>query len=118
MAIESISARRFTSPARALSSAREGELGIIPGSMGGAKSYIVRSKGDPESFCSCSHGAGRRMSREQAKRSFNVADIEKQTQGVECRKDASVIGEVPGAPTRTSTWLWPIRTIWSMWCTP
>jgi tRNA-splicing ligase RtcB len=76
--------------------AGEGELGIIPGSMG-AKSYIVRGKGDAESFCSCSHGAGRRMSRSKAKRSFNLADMEKQTQGVECRKDASVIDEIPGA---------------------
>jgi len=77
-------------------SARKGELGIIPGSMG-AKSYIVRGKGDLESFCSCSHGAGRQMSRGKAKRSFSVADIERQTHGVECRKDSSVIDEIPGA---------------------
>ncbi len=77
-------------------SAREGELGIIPGSMG-AKSYIVRGLGNAQSFCSCSHGAGRRMSRTEAKRRFNRADVESQTQGVECRKDAGVIDEIPGA---------------------
>jgi tRNA-splicing ligase RtcB (3'-phosphate/5'-hydroxy nucleic acid ligase) len=77
-------------------SAREGELGIIPGSMG-VKSYIVRGKGNPESLCSCSHGAGRRMSRSEAKRRFNRRDLEEQTQGVECRKDGGVIDEIPGA---------------------
>ncbi len=76
--------------------AGEGELGIIPGSMG-VKSYIVRGKGNPESFCSCSHGAGRKMSRTEAKRSFNANDMETQTQGVECRKDRGVIDEIPGA---------------------
>ena len=73
-----------------------GELGIIPGSMG-TKSYIVRGKGDPESFCSCSHGAGRRMSRGKAKRHFSERDLEAQTEGIECRKDAGVIDEIPGA---------------------
>jgi len=77
-------------------SAREGELGIIPGSMG-ARSYIVRGKGDPESFCSCAHGAGRRMSRAEAKRRFSRADLIAQTQGVECRKDKGVLDEIPGA---------------------
>lgn len=72
------------------------ELGIIPGSMG-AKSYIVRGKGDPEAFCSCSHGAGRRMSRGKAKRHFTEQDLEAQTQGIECRKDEGVIDEIPGA---------------------
>lgn len=72
------------------------ELGIIPGSMG-AKSYIVKGRGNPESFCSCSHGAGRRMSRTAAKRLFTQADLEAQTSGVECRKDAGVIDEIPGA---------------------
>ncbi len=76
--------------------AGEGELGIIPGSMG-VKSYIVRGKGNPESFCSCSHGAGRRMSRSQAKRQFKAHDLEDQTQGVECRKDKGVVDEIPGA---------------------
>jgi tRNA-splicing ligase RtcB len=76
--------------------AGEGELGIIPGSMG-AKSYIVRGKGNPESFCSCSHGAGRRMSRGKARRQFTEMDLETQTAGVECRKDKGVIDEIPGA---------------------
>ena len=73
-----------------------GELGIIPGSMG-AKSFIVRGKGNVLSFESASHGAGRRMSRSQAKRSFNVSDLERQTAGVECRKDRGVIDEAPKA---------------------
>jgi tRNA-splicing ligase RtcB len=77
-------------------SAREGELGIIPGSMG-AKSFIVRGKGNPESFDSCSHGAGRVMSRTEAKRRFTVADAQAATQGVECRKDEGVIDEIPMA---------------------
>jgi len=76
--------------------AREGDLGIIPGSMG-AKSYIVRGKGNKESFCSCAHGAGRKMSRTQAIRQFTEKDMVQQTMGVECRKDASVIDEIPGA---------------------
>lgn len=76
--------------------AREGDLGIIPGSMG-ARSFIVRGKGNPESFCSCSHGAGRRMSRGAAKKLFSIADLEAQTAGVECRKDADVIDEIPQA---------------------
>ena len=76
--------------------AGEGELGIIPGSMG-AQSYIVRGKGNPESFCSCAHGAGRRMSREQAKKRFQREDLERQTKGVECRKDKGVIDEIPAA---------------------
>jgi tRNA-splicing ligase RtcB len=77
-------------------SAREGELGIIPGSMG-AKSYIVRGKGNPESFHSCSHGAGRTMSRTEAKRRYSVEDQVRATEGVECRKDAAVIDEIPMA---------------------
>lgn len=76
--------------------AREGDLGIIPGSMG-VKSYIVRGKGNPESFHSCSHGAGRRMSRTEAKRTFTLEDHATATEGVECRKDAGVIDETPGA---------------------
>jgi tRNA-splicing ligase RtcB len=72
------------------------ELGIIPGSMG-ARSYIVRGKGNAESFCSCAHGAGRRMSRMQAKKQFRVDDLESQTRGVECRKDKGVLDEIPGA---------------------
>src|SRR6185436_4404922 len=76
--------------------ARLGELGIIPGSMG-AKSFIVRGKGNPESFHSCSHGAGRAMSRTAAKKRFTVADHVEATKGVECRKDADVIDETPMA---------------------
>ena len=76
--------------------ARTTDLGIIPGSMG-ARSYIVRGKGNPESFHSCSHGAGRAMSRGEAKRRFTVADHEAATAGVECRKDADVIDETPMA---------------------
>jgi tRNA-splicing ligase RtcB len=76
--------------------AREGDLGIIPGSMG-ARSFIVRGKGNPDSFHSCSHGAGRKMSRTAAKRVFTVDDHVKATEGVECRKDEHVIDETPGA---------------------
>jgi tRNA-splicing ligase RtcB len=75
-------------------SARQGELGIIPGSMG-TRSYIVRGKGNPDSFHSCSHGAGRVWSRTEAKRRFSVEDHARATQGVECRKDAEVIDETP-----------------------
>ncbi|MCA9719397.1 MAG: RtcB family protein, partial [Myxococcales bacterium] len=73
-----------------------GELGIIPGSMG-ARSFIVRGKGNPESFCSCSHGAGRAMSRTEARRRFTVDDHARATAGVECRKDEGVIDETPAA---------------------
>ncbi len=76
--------------------ARKEDLGIIPGSMG-AKSFIVRGKGNPDSFCSCSHGAGRKMSRTQAKEQFSINDLKQQTEGVECRKDENVIDEIPGA---------------------
>jgi len=77
-------------------SARAGELGIIPGSMG-ARSFIVRGKGNAASYSSCSHGAGRKMSRNAAKRQFSLDDLKLQTQGVECRKDSGVIDEIPGA---------------------
>lgn len=76
--------------------ARENDYGIIPGSMG-AKSFIVKGKGNVESYCSCSHGAGRLMSRNKAKQHFTLDDLVHQTQGVECRKDAGVIDEIPGA---------------------
>src|SRR5438876_10776314 len=76
--------------------AREGDMGIIPGSMG-ARSFIVRGKGNPESFSSCSHGAGRAMSRKEAKRRFTVEDHMRMTDGVECRKDEDVIDETPAA---------------------
>ncbi len=77
-------------------SAREGEMGIIPGSMG-AKSFIVRGLGNEEGFCSCSHGAGRVMSRTQAKKEVSLEEHLKATEGVECRKDISVIDETPAA---------------------
>jgi tRNA-splicing ligase RtcB len=73
-----------------------GEMGIIPGSMG-TRSYIVRGKGNPESFCSSAHGAGRRMSRNEAARSFSEVDLHRQTEGVLCRKDKGVIDEIPAA---------------------
>ena len=76
--------------------AEKGVYGIIPGSMG-AKSFIVRGRGSAESFNSCSHGAGRKMSRSAAKRHFTSADLLKQTAGVECRKDHGVLDEIPGA---------------------
>ena len=76
--------------------ARAGELGIIPGSMG-AKSFIVRGKGNAESFTSCSHGAGRAMSRTKAKKVFTLDDHAAATAGVECRKDLDVLDETPGA---------------------
>jgi tRNA-splicing ligase RtcB len=77
-------------------SAKKDEMGIIPGSMG-AKSFIVRGLGNAESFCSCSHGAGRVMSREEAKRRVSMDEHIAATQGVECRKDKSVIDETPSA---------------------
>jgi len=76
--------------------AGEGELGIIPGSMG-ARSYIVKGKGNADAFHSCAHGAGRKMSRTQARKTFNRDDLVKQTHGVECRKDKAVIDEIPAA---------------------
>ncbi|HEU4405108.1 MAG TPA: RtcB family protein [Polyangiaceae bacterium] len=76
--------------------AREGDLGVIPGSMG-ARSFVVRGRGNAESFHSCSHGAGRAMSRSAARRAFTVEDHAKATAGVECRKDADVIDETPMA---------------------
>lgn len=76
--------------------AREGDLGIIPGSMG-ARSYIVRGRGNAESFCSSSHGAGRAMSRAEARRRFTIAEHAQATAGIECRKDEDVIDETPAA---------------------
>ncbi|HJY79048.1 MAG TPA: RtcB family protein [Burkholderiales bacterium] len=76
--------------------ARAGDLGIIPGSMG-ARSYIVRGKGAAESFHSCAHGAGRKMSRNAAQKAFSVEDLRTQTEGVVCRKDKGVLDEIPGA---------------------
>lgn len=77
-------------------SAKKGEMGIIPGSMG-AKSFIVRGLGNEDALSSASHGAGRQLSRGAAKRKYNLADLVEQTKGVECRKDADVIDEIPGA---------------------
>ncbi|UXY21250.1 RtcB family protein [Streptomyces cynarae] len=76
--------------------AGDGEYGIIPGSMG-TGSYIVKGLGNEQSFNSASHGAGRRMSRNAAKRRFTTKDLEDQTRGVECRKDSGVVDEIPGA---------------------
>ncbi len=76
--------------------ARETDYGIIPGSMG-AKSFIVKGKSCADAFCSCSHGAGRQMSRSQAKLAFTLDDLIQQTAGVECRKDEGVLDEIPGA---------------------
>ena len=76
--------------------AREEDYGIIPGSMG-AKSFIVKGKGNADSYCSCSHGAGRLMSRNKAKLNFTLDDLIEQTKGVECRKDEGVLDEIPGA---------------------
>ncbi|MEL6383003.1 MAG: RtcB family protein [Cyanobacteria bacterium J06626_18] len=76
--------------------AQQDDYGIIPGSMG-AKSFIVKGKGCADAFCSCSHGAGRQMSRNKAKRTFTLEDLIQQTSGVECRKDEGVLDEIPGA---------------------
>lgn len=76
--------------------AQKEDYGIIPGSMG-AKSFIIKGKGNLESYCSCSHGAGRLMSRNKARKRFTVEDLIEQTQGIECRKDSQVIDEIPGA---------------------
>jgi tRNA-splicing ligase RtcB len=76
--------------------AQESDYGIIPGSMG-AKSFIVKGKGNATSYCSCSHGAGRLMSRNKAKNVYTLDDLIQQTQGVECRKDSGVLDEIPGA---------------------
>src|SRR6478735_5728191 len=76
--------------------AGEGDMGVIPGSMG-ARSFIVRGKGNPESLCSCAHGAGRLMSRNEARKRFSAADVARQAAGVECRKDDGVVDEIPSA---------------------
>lgn len=76
--------------------ARAGDLGVIPGSMG-QRSYIVRGKGNLDSYCSCAHGAGRKFSRTQARKHFTIDDLRAQTEGVECRKDAAVLDELPSA---------------------
>jgi len=73
-----------------------GDYGIIPGSMG-TRSYIVEGLGNVDSYCSCSHGAGRVLSRGKAKKKFTLADIESQTAGIMCRKDEGILDELPGA---------------------
>ncbi len=77
-------------------SAQRDQLGIIPGSMG-ARSFIVRGRGNAEAFCSCAHGAGRKMSRSAARKRFTRRDLEEQTNGIQCRKDSGVIDEIPAA---------------------
>ena len=94
--IEEHFGRRMWITRKGAVSARRNELGIIPGSMG-ARSFIVRGKGNAASYQSCSHGAGRRMSRAEARRRFTSADLVTQTAGVECRKDAAVVDELPAA---------------------
>lgn len=76
--------------------ARQNDYGIIPGSMG-SQSFIVKGKGNSDSFCSCSHGAGRLMSRTKAKHNFSLDDLIQQTEGVECRKDPGILDEIPAA---------------------
>jgi len=95
-AVEEHFGRRLWITRKGAVSARRDELGIIPGSMG-ARSFIVRGKGNAASYQSCSHGAGRRMSRSEARRRFTSADLVAQTAGVECRKDAAVVDELPAA---------------------
>jgi tRNA-splicing ligase RtcB len=76
--------------------ARDGDMGIIPGSMG-AKSFIVKGKGNKQSFCSCSHGAGRKLGRKEAHRLYTADDLAEQTRGIECPKDESRVDEIPSA---------------------
>jgi tRNA-splicing ligase RtcB len=94
--VEEHGGRRLWITRKGAVSARRDEMGIIPGSMG-ARSFIVRGKGNAASYQSCSHGAGRRMSRSEARRRFTSADLAEQTEGVECRKDAAVVDELPAA---------------------
>lgn len=96
VAVEEHGGRRLYITRKGAIRAGAGELGIIPGSMG-AKSFIVRGRGSAGSWQSCSHGAGRRMSRAEAKRRYKRADLERQTEGVECRKDKGVVDEIPAA---------------------
>lgn len=94
--VEEHGGRRFWVTRKGATRAGVGERGIIPGSMG-ARSYIVEGKGNPDAYMSCSHGAGRVMSRGAAKKAFTLADLESQTAGIECRKDAGVLDEIPKA---------------------
>ncbi|MBZ0291020.1 MAG: RtcB family protein [Anaerolineae bacterium] len=94
--VEEHGGRRFWVTRKGATRAGVGERGIIPGSMG-ARSYIVEGKGNPDAYLSCSHGAGRVMSRGAAKKAFTLADLEAQTAGIECRKDTGVLDEIPKA---------------------
>lgn len=96
VAEETIDGQKMLVTRKGAIAAHEGEMGIIPGSMG-TRSYIVRGLGNPQSYYSASHGAGRVMSRREARRKFSVADLARQTAGVESRKDKGVIDEIPGA---------------------
>ena len=96
VSIEEWDGKRLYITRKGAISAKAGQPGIIPGSMG-ASSFIVEGLGNPDSFASASHGAGRTMSRGEAKRTFSLEDLEAQTAGIECRKDAGVIDEIPGA---------------------
>jgi len=96
VAVERIEGEELIVTRKGAIRAGEGELGLIPGSMG-TGSFIVRGLGNPESYYSASHGAGRVMSRTRARKAFSVQDLQQQTQGVECRKDRGVLDEIPGA---------------------
>lgn len=96
VAVEQVDGRDLVVTRKGAIRAGAGDLGLIPGSMG-TGSYIVRGLGNPESYWSASHGAGRRMSRTKAKKTFTLDDLAAQTAGVECRKDAGVLDEIPGA---------------------
>ena len=96
LAFEDHGGRRLIVTRKGAIRAAKGDLAIIPGSMG-TRSYIVRGLGNPESLQAASHGAGRRMSRTAAKKAFTLDDLAKQTAGVECRKDAGVLDEIPGS---------------------
>ena len=96
VAVENVDGQDLIVTRKGAIRAGAGDIGLIPGSMG-TGSYIIRGLGNPESYWSASHGAGRRMSRGAAKRAYTTDDVERQTLGVECRKDAGVIDEIPSA---------------------
>jgi tRNA-splicing ligase RtcB len=96
VAVEQIEGEELVVTRKGAIRAGRGDLGLIPGSMG-TGSYIVRGLGNPQSYWSASHGAGRRMSRTRARKEFTVEDLALQTAGVECRKDGGVLDEIPGA---------------------
>lgn len=95
-AIEEHGGKKLVVSRKGAISAQKDQWGVIPGSMG-AKSYIVKGLGNPESFMSASHGAGRKMSRTKAKEKFTLSDLEEQTKGILCRKDKGVLDEAPRA---------------------